>query len=44
MDAKVPRARRDEWPVVVRAGEVVAVPGIAEAPGYEGAVVARRRA
>ena len=44
VDAKVPRARRDEWPVVVRAGEVVAVPGIAEAPGYEGAVVARRRA
>ena len=43
VDAKVPRARRDEWPVVVRAGEVVAVPGIAEAPGYEGAVVARRR-
>jgi tRNA(Ile)-lysidine synthase len=41
VDAKVPRARRDEWPVVVRAGEVVAVPGIAEAPGWEGAVVVR---
>jgi tRNA(Ile)-lysidine synthase len=41
VDAKVPRARRDEWPVVVRAGEVVAVPGIAEAPGWEGAVIVR---
>jgi tRNA(Ile)-lysidine synthase len=38
VDAKVPRAQRDEWPVVVRGGEVVAVPGIADAPGYEGAV------
>jgi len=41
VDAKVPRSRRDDWPVVVRAGEVVAVPGIAEAPGWEGAVVVR---
>ncbi len=41
VDAKVPRARRDEWPVVVRGDEVVAVPGIAEAPGWEGVVVAR---
>jgi tRNA(Ile)-lysidine synthase len=42
VDAKVPRAQRDEWPVVVRAGEVVAVPGIAEAQGWEGAVLAVR--
>ena len=33
VDAKVPRAERDAWPVVVCAGEVVAVPGIADAPG-----------
>jgi tRNA(Ile)-lysidine synthase len=38
VDAKVPRADRDGWPIVVRDDEVVAVPGIAEAPGYEGAV------
>ena len=30
VDAKVPRAERDAWPVVVRNGEVVAVPGIVE--------------
>jgi tRNA(Ile)-lysidine synthase len=42
VDAKVPRAQRDDWPVVVRGGEVVSVPGIAEAPGYEGAVRATR--
>ena len=30
VDAKVPRAERDSWPVVVRDGEVVAVPGIVE--------------
>lgn len=30
VDAKVPRAERDTWPVVVRAEEVVAVPGIVE--------------
>ncbi|HKP16856.1 MAG TPA: tRNA lysidine(34) synthetase TilS [Gaiellaceae bacterium] len=30
VDAKVPRAERDEWPVVVRGEEVVAVPGIVE--------------
>ena len=38
VDAKVPRSERDAWPLVVRGDEVVAVPGIAEAPGYEGAV------
>ena len=38
VDAKVPRAERDAWPVVVSGEEVVAVPGVAEAPGWEGAV------
>jgi tRNA(Ile)-lysidine synthase len=42
VDAKVPRAQRDDWPVVVSGGEVVSVPGVAEAPGYEGAVRATR--
>jgi len=43
VDAKVPRAERDGWPIVVRGDEVVAVPGLAEAPGWEGAVRATRR-
>ena len=30
VDAKVPRAERDDWPVVVSEGGVVAVPGIVE--------------
>jgi tRNA(Ile)-lysidine synthase len=38
VDAKVPRLERDSWPLVVSGDEVVAVPGIAEAPGWEGAV------
>jgi tRNA(Ile)-lysidine synthase len=38
VDAKVPRTERDTWPLVVSGGEVVAVPGVAEAPGWEGAV------
>ena len=42
VDAKVPRAERDDWPLVVAGSEVVAVPGIAEAPGWEGAVTWRR--
>jgi tRNA(Ile)-lysidine synthase len=42
VDAKVPRADRDEWPLVVSGDEVVAVPGVAEAPGWEGAVTWRR--
>ena len=42
VDAKVPRADRDTWPVVVCADEVVAVPGIAVAPGWDGVVTARR--
>jgi tRNA(Ile)-lysidine synthase len=42
VDAKVPRSERDSWPVVVHGEEVVAVPGVAEAPGWEGAVTWRR--
>jgi tRNA(Ile)-lysidine synthase len=38
VDAKVPRSERDGWPLVVAGDEVVAVPGVAEAPGWEGAV------
>jgi tRNA(Ile)-lysidine synthase len=38
VDAKVPSAQRDAWPLVVAGDEVVAVPGIAEAPGWEGVV------
>jgi len=38
VDAKVPRRDRDAWPVVVSGDEVVAVPGLAEAPGWEGSV------
>lgn len=42
VDAKVPRSEREAWPLVVRGDEVVAVPGLAEAPGYEGTVDAVR--
>ena len=42
VDAKVPRAERDAWPLVVRGDEVVSLPGIADAPGWEGVVRARR--
>jgi tRNA(Ile)-lysidine synthase len=42
VDAKVPRSEREAWPLVVRGDDVVAVPGLAEAPGYEGAVQAVR--
>ena len=42
VDAKVPRAERDGWPLVVSGDDVVAVPGVAEAPGWEGAVTWRR--
>ena len=42
VDAKVPRSERDSWPVVVHGDEVVAVPGVAEAPGWEGVVTWRR--
>jgi tRNA(Ile)-lysidine synthetase-like protein len=43
VDAKVPRSEREAWPLVVRGGEVVAVPGITSAPGYEDAVIGERR-
>jgi tRNA(Ile)-lysidine synthase len=33
VDAKIPRSEREAWPLVVRGREVVAVPGIVEAPG-----------
>ena len=43
VDAKVPRDERDGWPLVATTGgDVVAVPGLAEAPGWEGAVRATR--
>ena len=42
VDAKVPRSEREAWPLVVRGEDVVAVPGIAAAPGFEHAVRARR--
>jgi tRNA(Ile)-lysidine synthetase-like protein len=42
VDAKVPRGERDSWPLVVCGDEVVAVPGIAESPGWEGVVNAWR--
>lgn len=38
VDAKVPKSDRDAWPLVVAGDDVVAVPGIAEAPGWEGSV------
>jgi tRNA(Ile)-lysidine synthase len=33
VDAKVPRSEREAWPLVVRGREVVAVPGVVDAPG-----------
>jgi tRNA(Ile)-lysidine synthase len=42
VDSKVPRQERDTWPLVVAAEGVVLVPGLAEAPGWEGAVTAWR--
>jgi tRNA(Ile)-lysidine synthetase-like protein len=43
VDAKVPRDERDAWPVVATdGGAVVAVAGLAEAPGWEGVVRAVR--
>jgi tRNA(Ile)-lysidine synthase len=43
VDAKVPRDERDGWPLVATDdGEVVAVAGLAEAPGWEGVVRAVR--
>lgn len=42
VDAKVPRSEREAWPLVVRGDEVVSVPGVTAAPGWEDAVVAER--
>ena len=42
VDAKVPRSERDTWPLVVLGDEVVSVPAVADAPGFEGAVRSRR--
>ncbi|MBD0330533.1 MAG: tRNA lysidine(34) synthetase TilS [Thermoleophilia bacterium] len=33
VDAKIPRSERHSWPLVVRGDEVVAVPGLVDAPG-----------
>jgi tRNA(Ile)-lysidine synthase len=38
VDAKVPLRERDGWPLVVAGEDVVSVPGIADAPGWEGTV------
>jgi tRNA(Ile)-lysidine synthase len=35
VDAKVPRSEREAWPLVVRGDEVLAVPGIIDAPGVK---------
>jgi hypothetical protein len=43
VDAKVPRSEREAWPLVVRGNDVVAVPGITAAPGYEDTVSGERR-
>jgi tRNA(Ile)-lysidine synthase len=40
VDAKVPRSQREAWPLVVSGDEVVAVPGIVEAPGVKAERVA----
>jgi tRNA(Ile)-lysidine synthase len=43
VDAKVPRSEREAWPLVVRGDEVVCVPGIVSAPGWEDAVEEEQR-
>lgn len=44
VDAKVPSDERDDWPLVATEDDaVVAVAGLAEAPGWEGAVRITRR-
>jgi tRNA(Ile)-lysidine synthase len=40
VDAKIPRTERETWPLVVRGDEVVAVPGIVDAPGVKAERVA----
>jgi tRNA(Ile)-lysidine synthase len=42
VDAKIPRSQRRTWPLVAKGDEIVAVPGIVAAPGYETAVKATR--
>jgi tRNA(Ile)-lysidine synthase len=42
VDAKIPRSQRSSWPLVAKGEEIVAVPGIVTAPGYENAVRAVR--
>lgn len=42
VDAKIPRSEREAWPLVVRGDEVVVVPGIATAPGWEDVVIEER--
>jgi tRNA(Ile)-lysidine synthase len=37
VDAKIPRSQRHDWPLVVRGDEVVAVPGVVDAPGVKAA-------
>jgi tRNA(Ile)-lysidine synthase len=44
VNAKVPRSERDSWPLVVRGDEVVAVPGVAAAHGYEDLIRATKGA
>jgi len=42
VNAKVPRSERESWPLVVRGDEVVVVPGVAVARGYEGQIRATK--
>ena len=35
VDAKIPRSEREQWPLVVKGAEVVAVPGLVDAEGIE---------
>jgi tRNA(Ile)-lysidine synthetase-like protein len=35
VDAKIPRSDRESWPLVVRGGDVIAVPGIVSHPSVE---------
>jgi tRNA(Ile)-lysidine synthase len=35
VDAKIPRSQRHEWPLVVAGDDVVAVPGLVDAPGVK---------
>jgi tRNA(Ile)-lysidine synthase len=35
VDAKIPRSEREAWPLVVKGREVVAVPGLVDAPGIK---------